>query len=99
MKTTKFTQEDLIDNKDGSYSLNLLKVEDFGIETIPGKESIIQINLTQGGFVKVGEIELGEFSEDLGMYMRDPHYYHSSMRELCERYLSEVEYYKIEKED
>lgn len=76
-----------------------LAVEDFGIETIPGKESIIQINLADGGFVKVGAIELGEFSEDLAMYMRHPHYYHSSMRELCERYLSEVEDYKIEKED
>lgn len=76
-----------------------LLVEDFGIENLPGKEAQITINLTDGSFVKVGAVELGEISEDLGMCLRDPHYYHSTMCDICQTYINESEDYKIERED
>lgn len=75
-----------------------LAVEDFGIETEAGKETKIIINLTDGSFVRVGSIELGEISEDLGMCLRDPHYYHSTMCDICQQYLNESEDFKIERE-
>lgn len=78
-----------------------LVVEDFGIEDGNGKETQIQINLTDGSFVKVGSIELREyddFSEDFDMWLTNPSYYHAEITEICQTYINEAEDYKIGKE-
>lgn len=78
-----------------------LTVEDFGIDNIPGKETQITINLTNGSFVRVGSIELREFQDfdcDFNLWLSNPHYYHAEIRELCQYYIDEAEEFKIEKE-
>jgi hypothetical protein len=74
------------------------EIEDFTIEREEGKAVIVKINLKQGSFVRVSAGELVNYNEYFFHYMRDAHYYFSSIVDTCYTYLFEADDYKIEKD-
>lgn len=74
------------------------EIDDFTIENDHGQSLKIKINLKDGSFVRVTAGELVNYNEYLFHYLRDAHYYFSSIVDVCYTYLLEAEDYKIEKE-
>lgn len=74
------------------------EIEDFTIESEEGKSIKIKINLKDGSFVRVSASELSNYNEYLFHYMRDAHYYFSSIVDVCYTYLFECDDLKIEME-
>lgn len=66
------------------------EIEDFTIENDPVHSLKIKINLKDGSFVRVTAGELVNYNEYLFHYLRDAHYYFSSIVDVCYTYLLEA---------